>query len=257
MTQKETTPSSPLYADVTNKLIEAITSGQYTVGSLLPTEFELAAQYNVSRQTVRAALKVLQDLGYISRKKGVGSCVESLDPSAGYTQSLAALEDLVLIAASEARQIHSVETVTLNRALARQLNAPLGSEWVRFTGARVDLEKENRPMSWANIYVDARFKAISDEVIANPTVLISTILEPVSGQPIQEVRQIVSATLIDEELSAHLGVPVGSPALRILRHYKTARNSILEITESIYPAERMSLSTVLRRTDFKGRMEKS
>lgn len=256
MAPSRSSPAAPpLYAGVVSDLTEAIASGRYVVGSLLPTEHELADHYAVSRQTIRAALRVLQDRGFISRKKGVGSRVESADPDRGYFQSIAALDDLVRVAAVEVRAISSVESVTLDRAAARRLLAPLGSRWLVFTGLRVDRARDNRPVSFARIYVDARYPEIEQKVLANPTVLVSALLEPLSGQPIVEARQEVSGTLIDEALAAQLDAPVGSPALRILRHYKTEQSSILEITESIYPADRMSLSMRLRRVTAEGRPE--
>jgi len=46
----------PIYEDIARDLLEAIQRGQYPVGGLIPTELELAARYDVSRQTVRAAI---------------------------------------------------------------------------------------------------------------------------------------------------------------------------------------------------------
>ena len=37
------------------------------------------------------------------------------------------------------------------------------------------------------------------------------------------------------------------PGLRVLRHYKNIKNELLEISETVYPAERRTLLTQLRR----------
>lgn len=235
------------YADVAGKLIDAIAGGRYVVGSLLPTELELADDFGVSRQTVRIALQALQDRGYISRKKGVGSRVESTDPASGYAQMLGALDDLVKVAATEVRRIRSVQMVKLGRAAARELQAPYGSQWLCFAGLRVDTQREERPISWARIYVDAHFARIAESVQAHPEVLVSAFLERECGQSIDEVRQTIQATLLDGELAALLDAPAGSPALRVLRHYKTTQQRLIEITETIYPAARMSVTSTLRR----------
>jgi len=60
--------SASKQADMARDLSEGIQQGRYAVGSLLPTEFELCEQYGVSRYAVRQTLKVLQDLGLISRR---------------------------------------------------------------------------------------------------------------------------------------------------------------------------------------------
>ena len=49
-------------------------------GSRLPTEMEIAASYSVSRQTVRSALKELEDEGLIERRQGSGSYINPARP---------------------------------------------------------------------------------------------------------------------------------------------------------------------------------
>ena len=69
----------PIYEDIARDLLEAIHRGQYPIGGLIPTELELAARYDVSRQTVRAAMRRLTELGAVSRRKGSGTRVETRD----------------------------------------------------------------------------------------------------------------------------------------------------------------------------------
>lgn len=56
-------------------LERAIDEGRYSVGDLLPSEKKLTEQYKVSRETVRKALAILADRGYIQRIMGKGSLV--------------------------------------------------------------------------------------------------------------------------------------------------------------------------------------
>lgn len=60
---------------VARKISEKIASGEYAPGQRIPTEFELAAQMEVSRTTVRAAINELAARGLISTTHGVGSFV--------------------------------------------------------------------------------------------------------------------------------------------------------------------------------------
>ena len=71
------TMNKPRFSDIARHLKEGITSGHYPVGTLLPTELELRDHYKTSRHTVRAALQELQQLGLVSRRKNVGTRVES------------------------------------------------------------------------------------------------------------------------------------------------------------------------------------
>ncbi len=56
-------------------LARDIDQGKYLAGSLLPSEKALTETYGVSRETVRKALALLTDRGYIQRIMGKGSLV--------------------------------------------------------------------------------------------------------------------------------------------------------------------------------------
>src|SRR3712207_1514985 len=53
-------------------LTELITSGQIPSGGFLPTEAELCRQYNVSRATIREAVRKLEARGLVVSRHGVG-----------------------------------------------------------------------------------------------------------------------------------------------------------------------------------------
>ena len=58
-----------------DELLEEITSAQLPPGTKLPTEGELAKRFNVSRATVRDAVRALVEAGYVTRRRGSGSYV--------------------------------------------------------------------------------------------------------------------------------------------------------------------------------------
>lgn len=61
---------------VKDALKEVILSGKYPIGTKLPTESELMAQYDVSRYTVRRAVGALVDEHFINRIQGGGMFVQ-------------------------------------------------------------------------------------------------------------------------------------------------------------------------------------
>jgi DNA-binding FadR family transcriptional regulator len=70
----------PVFAKVASELIGAIADGRFPVGSRLPTEQQLAAQFGVSRPSVREALSCLQFEGYVEPRQGSGTVVTSQIP---------------------------------------------------------------------------------------------------------------------------------------------------------------------------------
>ncbi|AFM40713.1 transcriptional regulator [Desulfosporosinus acidiphilus SJ4] len=62
--------------EIVNKLMSSIGSGKYNAHDRLPSENEIADQYNVPRITARKAYERLEELGYIYKKHGKGSYVK-------------------------------------------------------------------------------------------------------------------------------------------------------------------------------------
>ena len=65
------------YERVYTALRDLIVSGEYCSGQRLPTERQLSEQFGVSRITTRHALSLLQDDGYVERRRGAGTLVRS------------------------------------------------------------------------------------------------------------------------------------------------------------------------------------
>ena len=70
-------------AEVQRRLYDAITGGEFEVGSQLPSENELAATFGVSRPVIREALGGLRGIGMIESHTGRGSYVTRSQPDVG------------------------------------------------------------------------------------------------------------------------------------------------------------------------------
>lgn len=73
--QREST--TPLYLQLTDILRQRIIDGDWReTGAQLPTEPELCAEFDVARGTVRQALSMLEQEGYVRRERGRGTFVD-------------------------------------------------------------------------------------------------------------------------------------------------------------------------------------
>jgi GntR family transcriptional regulator, transcriptional repressor for pyruvate dehydrogenase complex len=72
--------SQPVFVQVASQLIAAITDGRLPVGARLPSEQQLAAQFGVSRPSIREALSCLQFEGYVAPRQGSRTVVTSVVP---------------------------------------------------------------------------------------------------------------------------------------------------------------------------------
>ena len=64
-----------LYKQVETSIREKIESGEWSLGSRLPTEDELSRYFNVSRTTVRKAVDGMIETGLLKRRQGSGTYV--------------------------------------------------------------------------------------------------------------------------------------------------------------------------------------
>ncbi|GAA5174962.1 hypothetical protein GCM10023321_79940 [Pseudonocardia eucalypti] len=72
---KQARGALPRYRQIAAEVRDAIESGQFAVGLLLPSEAELTGRFGVSRATVRQALDVLERDGLIETRPGKGRYV--------------------------------------------------------------------------------------------------------------------------------------------------------------------------------------
>jgi GntR family transcriptional regulator len=102
----------PLPAQLADRLRERIADGHWEPGHRLPSEQELAAEYGVSRPTVRSAVARLVDSGMVRVRHGAGTFV-----TAHRAGILAGLQELRSTSRVIAEQGYSCEVVYRSREL--------------------------------------------------------------------------------------------------------------------------------------------
>jgi len=68
------------YQKVYTQIRDFISSEQWPLGETIPSENELVEYFDVSRITIRSALRLLADDGFILRQRGKGTVVTSSNP---------------------------------------------------------------------------------------------------------------------------------------------------------------------------------
>jgi GntR family transcriptional repressor for pyruvate dehydrogenase complex len=86
----QTVETRRLYRQIADQIAELIRSGEYTPGSRLPPERDLAKQLGVSRPSVREALIALEVEGYVEVRVGSGVYVTNDRPRAETAEPLPA-----------------------------------------------------------------------------------------------------------------------------------------------------------------------
>ncbi len=234
----------PRYLVLAQALIEDIQSGRYPLESLLPTEHELCQQFNVSRHTVREAIRRLSELGFISRQPGVGTRVKANQIASRYVQASEGISDLFQYVRDVRLEIRGSEDLIADESHADLLECRVGQAWLHVKGARF-IPNERRPLSVTDVYIARPYRGVIEE-LDNPTLPIYALIEQKYGVMVVEVRQEISAVLIDGEAAVTLGSEPGSPGLLVVRKYFASNDELFEVAVSLHPGDRFSYSTTQR-----------
>ena len=234
----------PRYHQLADVLIGRIEGGDYPVGSLLPTESHLCAEFDVSRFTVREALRRLTELGLVQRRQGAGTQVvaDRLQPS--YTQSMRSISELFQYALDTRFEIGAVSLVTPDDETAHFLGRLPGRRWLRLDGLR--RQPDGTPICTTRVFVHDDYADLADRLDALDGPLYR-LIEARYGDLVVEVDQEITAEMVQPDTAEALGCQPGSTAVRVVRRYLGAGDKPMLVSINHHPADRFSYAVRLRR----------
>ena len=218
---------------VYRELLDRVRSGDWAEGSRVPSESELAAEFDASRGTIRQALSRLRDEGVISGGRGVQPTVQRLVPQ----QSFSSFMSFTEWARSAGREPGQRTLELARRACPADLavelelapDAPV-VQYVRLRlldGHAAMVERSTFPLEVARPLFDADLDSAS---------VYRTLTE--AGRRPARARHIIDAVAANRLDSELLEVPVGTPLLRQRRLVHDADGNPFEWAEDRYlPAE--------------------
>lgn len=214
MSQPEPTPLRRPRADrarqVADVLRHQIHAGAFDGG--LPAEHDLAAEFFVSRNTIRAALTVLKNEGLIDRGPKVGTQVAVRKYDHGL-DALVGLKETFKDYGEVRNEVRAVQRLSAPPAVARRLRLQPGEQVVFIERLRYlgDL-----PLSLDLTYLAPDIGA---EVVAHPleTNDVFALIEQVSGHRLGAATLALEAVSADAHSAATLQVPDGAALLMLER----------------------------------------
>lgn len=239
--QNGLTATQPRYLLVAQALMREIQSGKFEVGQLLPAESEICERFGVSRHTAREALRRLIDAGMVSRRAGVGTTVQSREAKSRYTASVSDLAELANFNRAARLDIRSEDWVAVAGELAELMPEVAGQRWFRLTALR-RVEKAVDPIAYTEILIHPSYEAIRDRM-HEPGMMIYDLIEDLHGEKITEMKQEISSVAMTRKIGELLSVRPTTPALRIVRFYSGARESLIAVSINVYPHDRFKLTT--------------
>lgn len=234
-----------LYQQVYSAITNAMQSGRLRPGDRLPTERQFSEQFEVSRATVRRALRRLVAEGAVEARVGRGSFVRDVtDQFAEPPNTLMSFTELA--AARGLRATAEVIAQTTRIAIPEEaLVFEIGVHALVFElhrlrmldAAPVALDRTRIPLEVAPGLPEQDFTEAS----------IYTTLETAGAAPVT-ADVVVSAAVADLSGSEALDVSPGSPLLVCRTMSYDSAGRLVEIGEITYRADRYQLHTKLVRS---------
>jgi GntR family transcriptional regulator len=209
----------PAYYRIYQVLRERIGAGQYAVGTRLPTDHEIMAEFGVSRHTARSAVEELVTRQIVRRFPGRGTFILESDP-AKPDWSARALEDLQIVDPEARFVLHAIEMLGPGSApVAAGMLRLAGDQPVfRISWSRV---RPNGPIAYCAAHLPGALARLLPPDLG--TLLQSSrtipLIEKHCGVQAFRVRQVSSAVAADPAVAARLDVAAGTPLLLLQRTY--------------------------------------
>jgi len=224
-----------LYRQVVEKLLAKIESGHLGVGDSLPPEPQLAEQYLVSRHTVRAALRILGEMGVVDRRPGAGTVIKARKPQPSYLQVIRSPQELLQYPAS-VLHVQGSRFVRSSRKLAGLLQCRTGERWFHVQAVRY-LRKEKTPICWLDLYLVPEYSGVLPLIGKRDQPVYEMILEKY-GEQTTSVSVDLGVSHIAAAMAQALRAKAGEPSLRVVRRYGGADKRTFQISVSEHPADR-------------------
>lgn len=205
---------TPKYEHAYRVILQRLKDGRYPIGGRMPTEGELATSFDVSRVTIRRALDMLVQDGYVESKQGSGYKVLTLSPASD--TCLTSFTDAMLRAGHEPRsRFLSMEHFQANAPEVADLPADLQgvaiTQIVRLRTVNDEPAMLVKTSAPSHLLENASKKDFPEE---GPGQSILRILRARFNLEWSAACEDISPVLSDKNMSDLLNVDVGHPLLK-------------------------------------------
>lgn len=131
------------YLTIYQDLVGKIRENYWTKQSLLPSENELTEMYQTSRETIRKALNLLAQDGYIQKVRGKGSVILDIDKFDFPVSGIVSFKELAAnLNAKTQTQVHELSLRSANEILQQTLQVNHSDKiWTVIRSREIDGEK--------------------------------------------------------------------------------------------------------------------
>lgn len=232
----------PVYIQIVELLKEKIVHGEYTIGSTIPSERELAETFHVSRMTVRQSITQLVNSGLLYREKGRGTFVaipKFEQPLNGLTSFT---EDMLARGMEPSSHIIAFKKQVPTFDIREDLNLKDGDEVFSIDRIR---NADQKPMAIERMYIPVKlFPNLIEKQLQGS---LYNLVENQYGLEIGNAIQQLEASIVTKEDAKYLNLDTSAVVLLIKRMSFLSNGQPFEVVRSAYRADRYKFITEIRR----------
>lgn len=230
----------PKYAQIADIFRQRIARGVWAQGLRLPANEDLAAEFGVSRVTVRQAVELLARDGLIEAQQGRGTFVTGAVKRDTWLKVETTLADLAEVYRDTLPEI-------LNISESRT-DAPLlpsdGKAAARYVFMRRVHSRDDHPYCVISIYLDETVFRKAPKRFRKETVI--PILKDMRDLTISTARQTLTIGVADLEVAKLLRVPLNSPVAEVRRVFTARDKTVIYLGEVTYRGDFIRIDMDLR-----------
>lgn len=232
--------TAPRYVQLAEELRSRILKARAEPGDPFPTEAELCRTYDVSRFTVREALRRLESDGLIARRRGSGTVLQPAAARGGALhQPLSNVGEILQYARGTKIAFQRLSDGPIPARFAEQIAENVSGTWLRLSGVRRQLD--DIPLAFTEVFVDPVLRNVVDRLDPKRFTLFRQLAEQ-GGLAVDRVTQEIQAVAAPASIARALDMPARAPSLRVIRCY-LAGDHLFEISVSHHPGDRFAYST--------------
>lgn len=217
-----------------------IVSGQWPLGSQIPTVDELAEDCGVARATIRQALDQLEKEQLIERYRAKGTFVRRRPQEELWCSVATDLGGLLRPAGDSEIEILSDEP----NATLKQVAYPIGTLAPSYRHLRRRHFRNNEAFLITDIHIDERLNdSITGKDLTTKTAL--RLISDIPGMEITEAQQTLTIGSADMDVSEALNMPLNAPVAFVHRRAVDQNGVAVLVAEGIYRGDVVRLDIKL------------
>jgi GntR family transcriptional regulator, histidine utilization repressor len=225
----------PPYARIKQHIVDQIESGEWVVNDQVPSENQLAAQFEVSRMTARRAILELTQDGILVRSQGLGTFVAEQKPALPVLEVRNIAEEIAQRGHRYSNRVLQLARVAAPEGIATALALSID----KFVYHSLILHLDNDvPVQLEDRYVNpriARDYIEQDFSRETPNAYLSRVA------PLTAVEHTIEAIIPDTRVAGYLGLKGAQACLQVLRRTWSGED-VVTFARLTHPGDRYRLT---------------